>query len=105
MAGAGRQWGDVRRSRAVKMGVRKSACSMFGLHGAGGRDDPDREADRAPYATVEIAAMPTLLRFLTILALIGGAIYGGLFALATMVEPTQREMTVTVPPDRFHRAE
>ncbi|BBF91317.1 histidine kinase [Blastochloris tepida] len=49
--------------------------------------------------------MPTLLRFLTILAIIGGAIYGGLFALATMVEPTQREMSVTVSPDRFHRGE
>ncbi|NJL08166.1 MAG: histidine kinase [Methylacidiphilales bacterium] len=48
--------------------------------------------------------MPTLIRFLTILALIGGAIYGGLFALATMVEPEPRDMSVTVSPDRFHRA-
>jgi hypothetical protein len=45
--------------------------------------------------------MPTLFRFLTILAVIGGLIYGGLFALATLFNPTPREITVTVPPDRF----
>jgi hypothetical protein len=48
--------------------------------------------------------MPFLLRFLTIIAVLGAAGYGGLFALATMVEPTPREMSVTIPPDRFHRA-
>jgi hypothetical protein len=51
-----------------------------------------------------IVAMPFLLRFLTIIAVLGAAGYGSLFALATMVEPTQREMSVTIPPDRFHRA-
>jgi hypothetical protein len=48
--------------------------------------------------------MPFLIRFLTIIAVLGGAVYGGLFALATMVEPTTREMSVTISPDRFHRA-
>ena len=48
--------------------------------------------------------MPFLLRFLTIIAVLGAAGYGSLFALATMVEPTSREMSVTLSPDRFHRA-
>lgn len=45
--------------------------------------------------------MPTLLRFLTVVAVIGGLIYGGIFALATFFDPEPREITVTIPPDRF----
>jgi hypothetical protein len=45
--------------------------------------------------------MPSLFRFLTVVAVIGGLIYGGLFALANFVNPTPREMTVSVPPDKF----
>jgi len=45
--------------------------------------------------------MPSLFRFLTVVAVIGGVIYGGIFALANFVNPKPREMTVSVPPDRF----
>lgn len=45
--------------------------------------------------------MPSLLRFLAVVAIIGGLIYGGIFALANFVKPSPREMTVTVPPDKF----
>jgi hypothetical protein len=45
--------------------------------------------------------MPTLFRFLTVVAVIGGLIYGGIFALANFVNPKPREMTVSVPPDKF----
>ncbi|MBN9597439.1 MAG: histidine kinase [Afipia sp.] len=45
--------------------------------------------------------MPSLFRFLTVVAVIGGLIYGGIFALANFVNPKPREMTVSVPPDRF----
>lgn len=45
--------------------------------------------------------MPSLFRFLTVVAIIGGLIYGGIFALANFVNPKPREMTVSVPPDRF----
>lgn len=45
--------------------------------------------------------MPSLFRFLTLVAVIGGVIYGGIFALANFVNPKPREMTVSVPPDRF----
>ncbi|MBX9822949.1 hypothetical protein [Afipia birgiae] len=45
--------------------------------------------------------MPTLFRFLTVVAVLGGLIYGGIFALANFVNPKPREMTVSVPPDKF----
>jgi hypothetical protein len=45
--------------------------------------------------------MPSLLRFLTVVAVIGAIGYGVVFALANFVNPTQREMTVTIHPDKF----
>ena len=45
--------------------------------------------------------MPSLLRFLTVVAVIGGIGYGALYALANFVTPTPREMTVTIQPDKF----
>ncbi|HVD82932.1 MAG TPA: histidine kinase [Bradyrhizobium sp.] len=45
--------------------------------------------------------MPSLFRFLTVLAIIGGIVYGVIFALANFVNPKSREMTVTIPADRF----
>jgi hypothetical protein len=41
--------------------------------------------------------MPTLFRFLAVLAVIGGIGFAAMFALATLVEPEPREMTVTIP--------
>jgi xanthosine utilization system XapX-like protein len=45
--------------------------------------------------------MPSLFRFLTVVALIGGLVYGVVFALANFVNPSPREMTVTIQPDKF----
>jgi xanthosine utilization system XapX-like protein len=45
--------------------------------------------------------MPSLFRFLTIVAVIAGLIYGLIFALANFVNPKPREMSVTIPADRF----
>ncbi len=45
--------------------------------------------------------MPSIIRFVLICAVIAGAVYGTLFALATVLEPAPREMTVTVPPSRY----
>jgi hypothetical protein len=45
--------------------------------------------------------MPSLLRFLTVVAVIGGLLYGAIFALANFVTPKSREMTVNIPPDKF----
>jgi hypothetical protein len=47
--------------------------------------------------------MPSLFRFLTVIAVIGGLIYGGLFALANFVNPKPREMTIFIPPDKFQK--
>lgn len=41
--------------------------------------------------------MPTLFRFLTIVAIIAGVVYGGLFALANFVKPNVAEISERVP--------
>jgi hypothetical protein len=45
--------------------------------------------------------MPSLFRFLTVVGIIVGVSYGVVFALANFVHPKPREMTVTIPPDKF----
>ena len=40
--------------------------------------------------------MPSLLRFLTIIALISGLFYGSMYVLAKYFEPHQREITKSV---------
>jgi hypothetical protein len=45
--------------------------------------------------------MPSLFRLLVVLGLLGGVAYGAIFALATLVEPKPREITVTIPQDRL----
>ena len=47
--------------------------------------------------------MPSLFRFLTVVGVIGGLIYGGIFALANFVNPKPREMTISVSPDKFYK--
>ncbi|GGG02419.1 hypothetical protein JNB91_04520 [Rhizobium wenxiniae] len=46
--------------------------------------------------------MPTLFRFLFILAAIAGVIYGSMVALVVLVEPKDREITVRVPSERLN---
>ena len=45
--------------------------------------------------------MPSLFRFLTVVAVIGGVVYGVIFALANFVTQKPREMTVTITADKF----
>jgi hypothetical protein len=45
--------------------------------------------------------MPSLFRFLTVVAVIGVIVYGVIFALANFVNPKSREMIVTIPADKF----
>lgn len=45
--------------------------------------------------------MPSLFRFLTVVAVLGGVIWGAMFALANYVNPKPREMSVTIQPDKF----
>jgi hypothetical protein len=46
--------------------------------------------------------MPTLLRLLAALAMIAGAIYGGMVALVTFVEPQPRDVTIRIPSERIN---
>jgi hypothetical protein len=46
--------------------------------------------------------MPTLFKFLGILSLIGGLGFAGMAALAYLVEPEPREMSVAVPPAKLN---
>ena len=46
--------------------------------------------------------MPTLFRFLTTLAILGGIAYGCMYALVLYVEPRTGEMTVRIPPERLN---
>ena len=45
--------------------------------------------------------MPSLFRFLVFMGLLGGIGYVAVFSLATFVKYPQREIVVTVPPDKF----
>ena len=45
--------------------------------------------------------MPSLFRFLIFVGLLGGLAYGGVFALANFVQHKPREITATVPQDKF----
>jgi hypothetical protein len=46
--------------------------------------------------------MPTLFRFLFICAVIAGSIYGTMVALVTLVEPTERQVTIRIPSERIN---
>jgi hypothetical protein len=47
--------------------------------------------------------MPSLFRLLAVIGLLGAIVYGGLYALAHFVQPKPREITVSVPPDKFYK--
>lgn len=47
--------------------------------------------------------MPSLFRFLSVIAIIGGLIYGAVYVLANFVKPTPREMTINISPDKFQK--
>lgn len=46
-------------------------------------------------------AMPTLFKMLVVIGLIGGAVYGAIFAAANFIPLKQRDITVTITPDKF----
>ncbi len=47
--------------------------------------------------------MPSLLRFLSVVGIIGAIGYASVFALAYFVKPSPREISVTLPQDRFYK--
>lgn len=46
--------------------------------------------------------MPTLFRFIFVLAAIAGIIYGSMLSLVMLVEPREREITVRIPSERLN---
>ncbi|BAB50437.1 mlr3574 [Mesorhizobium japonicum MAFF 303099] len=46
--------------------------------------------------------MPTLFRFVVILAILAGIAYGTMFALVMFVEPKRAEMSVRIPPEKLN---
>jgi phage shock protein PspC (stress-responsive transcriptional regulator) len=47
--------------------------------------------------------MPSLIRLLAIVSIIAGIGFGVVYALAFLVDPKPREISVTVPADRFYK--
>jgi len=47
--------------------------------------------------------VPSLFRFLFVIGLIAGLVYGAMIALVTFVEPQPREMTQTIPSARLNK--
>ena len=47
--------------------------------------------------------MPSLLRFLAVIAILCAVVYGGLYSLAHFVQPKPREITVSISPDKFFK--
>ncbi|MFV0282141.1 MAG: histidine kinase [Rhodoblastus sp.] len=43
--------------------------------------------------------MPSLFRFLIVVGVLAGLAYAGMWALVTFVEPQQREMSRSLPPN------
>ena len=46
--------------------------------------------------------MPTLFRFVVILAILAGIAYGTMFALVMFVEPKKGEMSVRIPAEKLN---
>ena len=45
--------------------------------------------------------MPSLIRFLTVVAILASLGFAGMWSLANLVDPQPREMTSTIPQDRL----
>jgi len=52
-----------------------------------------------------VLTMPSLLRLLTVLAILFGLLYAGLYSLAHFVQPHPREMSVLIPPNQFLKSQ
>ncbi|MGY3448785.1 hypothetical protein ACVILH_001127 [Bradyrhizobium sp. USDA 4353] len=59
--------------------------------------------ETVPSPVARASLMPSLFRFLTVIAVIVGVVYGAIYALANFVNPKPREMTVSIPPDKFQK--
>jgi hypothetical protein len=51
----------------------------------------------------ELPPMPSLIRFLVLILVLGGIVYVAMLALDLFVEPSPREMTIRVPAERVNQ--
>jgi hypothetical protein len=47
--------------------------------------------------------MPSLIRLLIVCGVLAGLVYGGMYALATLVEPQEREIRIKIPSKKLNR--
>jgi hypothetical protein len=50
-----------------------------------------------------VLTMPSLLRLLTVIAILCALVYGALYSLAHFVQPKPREMSVVISPNKFFK--
>jgi hypothetical protein len=50
-----------------------------------------------------VLTMPSLLRLLTVIAILCALVYAGLYSLAHFVRPVPRDMSVTISPSKFFK--
>lgn len=63
----------------------------------GARAIPAMRPAHRPATRTRTQAVPTLFRFLAVLVILAGVGFAAVYALATFVQPTPREISVTVP--------
>jgi hypothetical protein len=87
-----------------RSGALLSSCVRSGLPNAEGGTQIDAAVILAAARFTTRGArslMPTLIRLLVYLAVIAALGYGAIFALATFVEPRQKEIVVDIPPEQL----
>lgn len=50
-----------------------------------------------------VTTMPSLIRLLTVIAILCGIVYGGLYSLAHFVRPVPRQMSVFIPSNKLSK--
>jgi hypothetical protein len=65
--------------------------------------DRTRSVRRHQWDERERLPMPSLLRLLAVIAIVCAAVYFSLYALAHFVQPKPREISVSIPPDKFFK--
>jgi hypothetical protein len=65
--------------------------------------DRTRSVRRHQWDERERLPMPSLLRLLAVIAIVCAAVYFSLYALAHLVQPKPREISVSIPPDKFFK--
>lgn len=50
-----------------------------------------------------VLTMPSLIRLLTVLAVLCAIVYAGLYSLAHFVQPVPRQMSVFISPSKFYK--